>query len=50
MATSYLLTSTAAVQIFGKLFDIYRRKWFSIGGLILFMLASSLCGLSQSMT
>lgn len=50
VATSYLLTSTAAVPIFGKLSDIYGRKWFYIGGLILFMIASALCGLSQSMT
>jgi EmrB/QacA subfamily drug resistance transporter len=49
VATSYLLTSTAAVPIFGKLSDIYGRKWFYIGGLALFMLASALCGLSQSM-
>jgi EmrB/QacA subfamily drug resistance transporter len=50
VATSYLLTSTAAVPIFGKLSDIYGRKWFYIGGLALFMAASALCGLSQSMT
>lgn len=50
VATSYLLTSTAAVPIFGKLSDIYGRKWFYIGGLIFFMAASALCGLSQSMT
>jgi EmrB/QacA subfamily drug resistance transporter len=50
VATSYLLTSTAAVPIFGKLSDIYGRKWFYIGGLVLFMAASALCGLSHSMT
>ncbi len=49
VATSYLLTSTAAVPIFGKLSDIYGRKWFYAGGLILFMFASALCGLSQAM-
>ena len=50
VATAYLLTSTAAVPIFGKLSDIYGRKWFYVGGLMLFMFASALCGLSQSMT
>jgi EmrB/QacA subfamily drug resistance transporter len=50
VATAYLLTSTAAVPIFGKLSDINGRKWFYIGGLVLFMAASALCGLSQSMT
>ena len=50
VATVYLLGSTAAVPIFGKLSDLYGRKWFYVGGLLLFMLASALCGLSQSMT
>lgn len=50
VATAYLLTSTAAVPIFGKLSDIYGRKWFYIGGMVLFLLASALCGASQSMT
>ncbi|HEU5431045.1 MAG TPA: MDR family MFS transporter, partial [Thermomicrobiales bacterium] len=49
VATSYLLTSTAAVPIFGKLSDIYGRKWFYIGGMIFFLAASALCGISQSM-
>lgn len=49
VATAYLLASTAAVPIFGKLSDIYGRKWFYIGGMVLFMVASALCGLSQSM-
>jgi EmrB/QacA subfamily drug resistance transporter len=50
VATVYLLGTTAAVPIFGKLSDLYGRKWFYVGGLVLFMLASALCGLSQSMT
>jgi EmrB/QacA subfamily drug resistance transporter len=49
VSTAYLLTSTASVPIFGKLSDIYGRKWFYIGGLIFFMAASALCGASQSM-
>lgn len=50
VATAYLLTSTASVPIFGKLSDIYGRKWFYIGGMVLFLIASALCGASQSMT
>jgi EmrB/QacA subfamily drug resistance transporter len=50
VATSYLLTSTAAVPIFGKLSDIYGRKGFFVGGLVLFMAASALCGAAQTMT
>ncbi|MCC6705212.1 MAG: MFS transporter, partial [Thermomicrobiales bacterium] len=49
VATAYMLTSTAAVPIFGKLSDIYGRKLFFIGGMILFMVTSALCGASQTM-
>src|SRR5260370_8525149 len=43
VTTAYLLTSTAAVPIFGKLSDIYGRKWFYLGGAVLFVSASPLC-------
>src|SRR6185503_7581187 len=43
VTTAYLLTSTIAVPIFGKLSDIYGRKWFLLGGVILFVIASMLC-------
>jgi EmrB/QacA subfamily drug resistance transporter len=49
VTTAYLLTSTIAVPIFGKLSDIYGRKWFFLGGAILFVGASALCGAAQSM-
>lgn len=49
VTTSYMLASTASVPIVGKLSDIYGRKWFYVGGIVLFMFASVLCGLSQSM-
>lgn len=44
VTTAYLLTSTIAVPIFGKLSDIYGRKWFFLSGATLFVLASALCG------
>src|SRR6202521_2660243 len=44
VATAYLLSSTIAVPIFGKLSDIYGRKWFFLAGTSLFVLASALCG------
>jgi EmrB/QacA subfamily drug resistance transporter len=44
VTTAYLLTSTIAVPIFGKLSDIYGRKWFFLGGTVLFVAASALCG------
>ena len=49
VTTAYLLTSTAAVPIFGKLSDIYGRKWFYLGGAVGFVIASALCGAAQSM-
>jgi EmrB/QacA subfamily drug resistance transporter len=49
VATAYLLTSTASVPIFGKLSDIYGRKWFYVGGMVLFMIGSALCGAAQTM-
>ncbi len=48
VTTAYLLTSTAAVPIFGKLSDIYGRKWFYLGGAVLFVIASALCGAAGS--
>ncbi|MBA2276590.1 MAG: MFS transporter, partial [Chloroflexia bacterium] len=48
VATAYLLTSTAAVPIFGKLSDTYGHKPFYIGGMVLFLVASALCGASQT--
>jgi EmrB/QacA subfamily drug resistance transporter len=48
VTTAYLLTSTAAVPIFGKLSDIYGRKWFYLGGAVLFVVASALCGAAGS--
>ncbi len=48
--TAYMLTSTITVPIYGKLSDIYGRKWFFLGAIIVFMLGSALSGLSQNMT
>ena len=47
VTTAYLLTSTVAVPIFGKLGDLYGRKWFFVGGIVLFMVGSALSGLSS---
>ena len=45
----YALVSTAALPIFGRLSDVYGRKKLYLGGLAIFVLASILCGTSQSM-
>jgi EmrB/QacA subfamily drug resistance transporter len=49
VTTAYLLTSTAVVPIVGKLTDLYGRKRFLLGGVVAFLVASALCGLSQDM-
>lgn len=46
VATAYMLSMTVSVPIFAKLSDIYGRKWFLLGGLILFVVSSSFCGAS----
>src|SRR5499427_8211593 len=46
VSTAYLLSSTIAVPIFGKLSDIYGRKGFFLFGTSLFVIASALCGAS----
>ncbi len=49
VTTGYLLTSTIVVPIAGKLGDMFGRKPFMLAGMIGFMAASALCGLSQNM-
>lgn len=46
VTTAYLLTSTVAVPIYGKLSDLYGRKRILITGVVLFLAGSFLCGLS----
>ncbi len=48
--TSYLLASTVGVPIYGKLSDVYGRRVFFMGGMIVFLLGSALSGTSQNMT
>jgi EmrB/QacA subfamily drug resistance transporter len=47
--TAYMLASTVTVPIYGKLSDIYGRRWFFIGGMVLFLAGSALSGMSTSM-
>jgi EmrB/QacA subfamily drug resistance transporter len=49
IVSAYLLTSTAATPIYGKLSDIYGRRALLIPALALFIAASALCALSQSL-
>lgn len=47
--TAYLLASTVIVPIYGKLSDIYGRKYFIIIAVVIFLIGSILSGFSQSM-
>ncbi len=47
--TSYLLASTVIVPIYGKLSDIYGRKYFIMAAVAIFVVGSILSGLSQNM-
>ena len=49
VTTSYIITSAVAIPITGKLTDMYGRKFFYLGGLCIFVLASFLCGFSSTM-
>lgn len=50
VATIYLLTSTVAVPIFASLSDRYGRKPFFMSGVVLFVIASALCGAAGNLT
>jgi EmrB/QacA subfamily drug resistance transporter len=49
LITGYLVASTVVVPIAGKLGDLFGRKPFLIAGMIGFVAASALCGVSQDM-
>lgn len=46
VTTSYLLTSTAILPMFGRLSDMYGRKWLLLFGAVGFVVSSALCGMS----
>ena len=49
VTTAYIIASAVTIPITGKLTDMYGRKGFYIGGLVIFVVASVLCGLSNTM-
>ncbi len=49
IVTAYLLTSTVAVPIVGKLADQYGRRPFLLGGTLFFLATSLLCSLAGSL-
>src|SRR6188472_3865882 len=50
VVTAYILASTVATPIWGKLGDIFGHKYTFMASIVLFLIGSALCGLSQNMT
>src|SRR2546423_4159503 len=48
--TGYLLASTVSPPLWGKLGDLYGRKRLFQAAIVIFLVGSALCGLSQNMT
>jgi MFS family permease len=49
VVTAYLLGSTASMPLWGKVSDLYGRKRIYQSAIVLFLVASALCGAAQSM-
>ncbi|MER8047393.1 MFS transporter [Streptomyces sp. NPDC094032] len=49
VVTAYMLASTAATPLWGKLGDQYGRKKLFQGAIVLFLIGSMLCGIAQNM-
>jgi EmrB/QacA subfamily drug resistance transporter len=50
VVTSYLLTISLLLLVFGKLSDIYGKKFIFSSGFLVFALGSAMCGFSHSLT
>lgn len=49
VVTAYMLASTAATPLWGKLGDQYGRKKLFQSAIVIFLIGSALCGLAQNM-
>src|SRR5258708_39548636 len=49
VVSAYLLTYTAATPLFGKLSDIYGRRWMMLTALVIFLVGSAACALAPNM-
>lgn len=49
VATAYLLASAVSTPIYGKIGDLYGRKKVLLVAIVIFLIGSALCGLSQNM-
>jgi EmrB/QacA subfamily drug resistance transporter len=48
--TAYLLAQTVVTPVYGKLGDLYGRKIVLQSAIVVFLIGSALCGMSQNMT
>ncbi|MGH2616465.1 MAG: MDR family MFS transporter [Thermomicrobiales bacterium] len=49
VVTAYLLTATAATPLWGKISDLYGRRPIFQAAIVIFLIGSALCGLSQNL-
>ena len=49
IVTAYLLASTVSTRLWGKLGDLYGRKWFFQAAIVIFLVGSAMSGLSQTL-
>ncbi|MHA6759629.1 MFS transporter [Streptacidiphilus sp. PAMC 29251] len=49
VVTSYLLAATATTPLWGKLGDLFGRKYIFVICIVIFLIGSALCGISQNM-
>jgi EmrB/QacA subfamily drug resistance transporter len=49
VVTSYLLAATVSTPLWGKLGDLYGRKWFFQAAIVIFLVGSVLSGISQDL-
>ncbi len=49
VATAYLITSAVVTPLYGKIGDLFGRKKLFMVSIVIFLIGSALCGLSQNM-
>lgn len=49
VVSGYILTSTVSTPLYGKLGDMFGRKGLFLFAIVVFLIGSALCGLSQNM-
>lgn len=50
VVTGYVLATAVSTPIWGKLGDLFGHKWTFMAAIVIFLLGSAACGMSQNMT